>query len=115
MAVLTVFFVWVGGVLGGWQGAVIAFVLAGLLKFRGSLYPWPAHWSKFIKGSREIPLSEEIPPIPIFLSSILSSEGSSDSSRHIRLSKKGFAGSKPWRSRWHKELSRVEWAGSYKK
>jgi hypothetical protein len=35
MAVLTVLFVWVGGILGGRQGAIIAFVVAGLMNFGG--------------------------------------------------------------------------------
>lgn len=35
MAVLTVLFVWAGSVLGGRQGAVIAFVVAGLMNFWG--------------------------------------------------------------------------------
>ena len=35
MAVLTVLFVWVGGALGGKQGAIIAFVVAGLMNFGG--------------------------------------------------------------------------------
>jgi len=35
MAVLMVLFVWVGGVLGGRQGAIIAFVVAGLMNFWG--------------------------------------------------------------------------------
>jgi heat shock protein HtpX len=35
MAALTVLFVWVGGTLGGRQGAIIAFVVAGLMNFGG--------------------------------------------------------------------------------
>jgi Zn-dependent protease with chaperone function len=35
MAVLTVLFVWIGSVLGGRQGAIIAFVVAGFMNFGG--------------------------------------------------------------------------------
>jgi len=35
IVLMTVLFVWVGGILGGRQGAIIAFVLAGVMNFGG--------------------------------------------------------------------------------